>query len=133
MTPAVLRVPDLGRDPPDAYPFPVAVDDRWQGGAITDTLAKAWILCGQRHTVADVEAAVCVTLTPEAYAQWGAESTTPADRCWPTLWGRVRVEVGCINAVWVPLMWLPRGRLRAPTRGSVSVAMRKEFPDENGD
>ncbi len=105
-------------DEPTHYAFPIRYDHRWQGGAITDTLAKALIVCGQSQDKADVEAEVYVTLAPDAYAQWVAEWTTPDDHRWPTLWGRVRVQESRINAVWLPIAWLPTQLGRMPGRGS---------------
>jgi hypothetical protein len=38
-------------DPADAYPFPIAYSDRWQGGMITDTVVKGVVtICGKETT-----------------------------------------------------------------------------------
>lgn len=102
-------------DPRDAYPFPIPVNHRWQGGAITDTVVKGVVTICQREQMTDV----MVTLEASTYAQWRREETTPETDVWPTLWGDVSVQPGRINAVWVPLTWLPR-QVVLPTRGSTS-------------
>lgn len=107
-------------DPAGSYPFPVAYDDRWQGGAITDTLVKGVVTICRRESVAGVVA----TLDASAYAQWRREETTPEADVWPTLWGDVPVEVGRINAVWVPQAWLPRS-MALPTRSTTSELVRR--------
>lgn len=105
-------------DPCDCYAFPVSYSDRWQGGAITETWVKGAVtLCGHEST-----AGATVTLTAPAYAQYRREETTPSDGAWPTLWGSLPVIVGRINAVWVPLSWLPSTALMWPGRGSSSVS-----------
>ncbi len=112
-----LRAAPPINDPPDCYAFPVRYSDGWQGGAITDTWVKGAVtLCGHEST-----AGATVTLTAEAYAQYQREETTPADGAWPTLWGPLPVTVGRINAVWVPLSWLPQTALTWPGRGSSGV------------
>lgn len=101
------------------YAFPVRYDRRWQGGAITDTVAQALIVCGRQQDHATVEAGVRVTLTTDAFAQWAQEWTTPKDHRWPSLWGAVPVAVGRIHAVWVPLARQSPPRCRQPGRGSL--------------
>lgn len=105
-------------DPVDAYPFPIAYSDRWQGGAITDTVVKGVVTICQRQTVAEV----VVTLEASAYARWRQEETTPTEDVWPTLWGDVPVQPGRINAVWVPLAWLPKTMV-LPGRGTARGLM----------
>ena len=111
----------MGTDPVNCYAFPVRYNAHWQGGAITDMWVKGAVtLCGHESTTG-----ATVTLTAEAYAQYRREETTPADGAWPTLWGDLPVALGRINAVWVPLSWLPPMALAWPGRGSSSVSAQR--------
>ena len=117
MTEAMVPYESAIPDAQEWYPFPIALSTTWQGGTITDTVNKALIVC-QRHSGGEPDpfgASAYATLCDAAWARYVAEETTPADRVWPTLWGAVPVRAGPINAVWVPLRWLPV-RVRASLR-----------------
>lgn len=109
-------MPDqLAPEASEWYAFPLPGRPRWVGGSITETFVKGVVTICQRMTTEGVT----VTLFPEVYAQWRREQDEQPDT-WPTLWGDLPVAEGPKNAVWVPLAWLPRGRLAVPGRGSVS-------------
>jgi hypothetical protein len=98
---------------------------------------RTWCIGGVSFCANATTAGVVVTLTHEAYARWRQEETTPAEDVWPTLWGAVPVQVGRINAVWVPLSWLPT-HVAMPSRGTAAIAgsnwrTRRRGNDESHD